>query len=237
MRFLLLIAISCLFTVNSFAQTELPQTASQPSELFKNGYLDLPESLRVNADVDNKIIRYFFDFSCVYCRSIKDVMQVWSTTIPGEYTFVYHHVSSNTAENYQVYYLKAATMTYISNLDIPNSAKHRYMNNIFEHVNKVSTPEMMMRLVKESATDIKIDISLLGNYLTSKESIDNYRASIELQRQIGLSQTPTILIAGRFLTHLGLADGKPDLWIELINKVTSIHFYLGKQQNAKLSSN
>lgn len=233
MRYLLLLALSFLYITSTMAQSDLPNTQSQPSELFEKGYLDLPEQLRVKADVDNKIIRYFYDFSCVYCRSVKDVMQVWSTTLPGEYRFVYHHVGVDSQE----YYLKSAAMTYISNLDIPSSTKHKYMDHIFEHVNKVSSPEMMMRLIKESASDIKIDITLLGRYLVSSESIENYKASIEMQRQISLSQTPSILIGGRFLTHLGLADGKPELWIELINKVTSIHYYLDKQETAKLSSN
>lgn len=234
MRYFTLLIFGCVLSMNALAQSTLPSTNSQPRELFENGYLDLPVHLQVKADVEHKIIRYFFDFSCHYCRSVKDVMQVWSNTLPSDYRFVYHHVGTYES---QEYYLMAATMTYIANLDIPASQKHQFMDNMFEHVNKVGTPEMMMRLIKEATTDINIDIELLGRYLVSDASLKDYQAHIELQRQISLSQTPSILIGGRFLTHLGLTDGKPALWIELLNKVTSVHYYLENSDSTSLSSN
>lgn len=232
MRYLATLLLGCMFAVNATAQTPLTTTQSQPDELFEKGYLDLPEPLRVQADVEYKVIRYFYDFSCPYCKSLKDVMQTWSTTIPREYRFVYHHVGSND----QIYYLKAASMTFVANLDIPASDKHIFMDHMFQHVGKAGTPEMMMRLIKEAATDINIDIKQLARYLVSDEAQVAHKEQIALQRKINLKQTPSILIGGRFLTHLGLTDGRPELWIELINKVTSVHYYLNQQETVATTS-
>jgi hypothetical protein len=223
MRLLLICVFCALLHAPIYAQTALPNTESQPESLFEDGYLDLPEPLQVTADAEHKIIRYFFDFSCVYCRHIHDVMSVWSSTLHDSYTFVYHHVG---VPQDQLYYLKAASMTYVANLPIPKNKKYQFMQSMFTHIKKVTTPEQMMRLVKEASTDIGLTIRPMAEYLISKESLQSYDNQIALQRQVALSGTPSILIGGRFFTHLGLADGRPELWIELINKVTSLHYYV-----------
>lgn len=221
--------IFCLFTClipKVLSQTMLPDINAQPDELYKNGYLDMPPELQVKTDVDNNVIRYFFDFSCEYCRSVQDLMEVWSTTLPDDYRFVYHHAGSSTSV---LYYLKAESMTYIANLDIPAEKKHTFMKHLFNHINKIETTEMMMRLLKEAVTDIDVPMAPFLKYIGSPESKANYIAAIDLQRQIKLAATPSVLIGGRFYTHLGLVDGRPERWIELLNKVTSVHYYMGQQ--------
>jgi hypothetical protein len=206
------------------AQTAL-STASpldgQPNA-FEQGYVLLPPDMQVNTDKENNIIRYFFDFSCVYCYSMQDFMQVWSSTVHDKYTFIYHHVVTEDIQ----YYIKASAMTFVANTDIPQSQKNIFMSHMFRHIGKVKDEKQLIRLVKEAVADVGLDVQEAMLFILSEEAKQIYKSQASLQQTANIQITPSILIGGEFMTHLGVTrDAQPGDWINLINSVTSIHLY------------
>lgn len=219
------LTLSILSVSTVFAQSAITGANDNLSTdpLYSNGYLDLPPKLRIDNDVDNQVIRYFIDFNCMFCASIKDVMANWAVTLPENYTFVYHHVA---LEDDNRYYIKASALTFVMNSDIPYSKKQRFIEHMFNHVGKAPTEAMMTRLVKEATADVGLDWNEISAYVLSDASVDHYVAQAMIQSKVQLQFTPSVLIGGRFLTHLGLTDGKPENWTMLLNAVTSAHYYL-----------
>lgn len=215
--------LQCLTLQTSYAQTSPIQDIDYAKDpLFENGFVELPKNLIVEADEQHKIVRYFMDFSCVYCRSLKSVMDTWGNTLAEGYTLVYHHIG---ASNSPFYYLQSASLTYVMNSDLTYGKKQQFIDSMFTHIGKVQTIKELTRLIKEAAADVGLEHRPLAEYIMSDQAPEDYKAAIELQRSINVQVTPSILIGGKYLTHLGLTDGTPARWIELINKVTSIDIY------------
>jgi protein-disulfide isomerase len=206
----------------SLAQTPIEGTNNTSSLSYENMYLELPDNLIVEADNEHKVIRYFFDFSCVYCAHLRDVMKIWGGTLSNDYYLVYHHVGVSDSQDY---FIKAAAMTYVMNSDIPQSKKDTFIEHMFSHTPKVQTTSQLVRLVKEAAADVGIEFEPLGRYIMSKEALEDYADAIELQNSVHVQVTPSLLVGGKYLTNLSLTDGQPASWIQLINKVTSIDYY------------
>jgi hypothetical protein len=223
-RFFTTAALIAAFVLPLQAQTELPTPSPLDSrpDAFENGYVLLPDDMQIMADKENNIIRYFFDFSCVYCYSMQDFMQVWSSTVHDKYTFVYHHVATDDI----LYYIKASAMTFVANSTIPQSQKNIFMSHMFRHIGKVRKETHLIRLVKEAVADVGLDVEEAMVFILSEEAKNIYTLQASLQKTANIQVTPSILIGGEFMTHLGVTkDAQPRDWINLINSVTSIHLY------------
>jgi hypothetical protein len=212
----------------SYAQTALPALSPLDGrpDAFAQGYVLLPSDMQIDTDKENNIIRYFFDFSCVYCYSMQDFMHVWSATVPDKYTFVYHHVATDDIQ----YYIKASAMTFVANADIPQSQKNIFMSHMFRHIGKVKNETQLIRLVKEAIADVGLEVEEAMLFILSEEAKKIYTSQATLQKTASIQVTPSILIGGEFMTHLGVTkDAQPKDWISLINSVTSIHLYREKE--------
>ena len=196
------------------------EVSSDP--LFENGFLELPENVMVKTDYEHKVVRYFIDFSCIYCRSISNVMDTWGNTLSQGYTLVYHHVGNMQSSRY---FLQSASLTYVMNSDITYGQKQEFIDLMFSNIDKVSTNKELIRLIKEATAKVGVDPREVAKYIMSEESTETYKQAVKLQNDVNINLTPSILVAGKYLTHLGMTDGSPERWIELINKVTSIDFY------------
>lgn len=219
-----MVALLAAYTIPSLAQTPLPTSSpldGRPAA-FEKGYVLLPSDMQIEADKENNIIRYFFDFSCVYCYSMQDFMQVWSSTLHDKYTFVYHHVATDDIQ----YYVKASAMTFVANADIPQSQKNIFMSHMYRHIGKVKNQTQLIRLVKEAIADVGLDVDESMRFIVSEEAKQIYKSQALLQQTSSIQVTPSILIGGEFMTHLGVTrDAQPRDWITLINSVTSLHLY------------
>ena len=211
------------FSGGLFAQSYPLQEASSTSDpLFEEGFLELPVPMQIEADISHQVVRYFIDFSCEFCKGLRDVMATWGQTLPEDYTLVYQHVGSMQSP---MYFLKAGTLTYVMNSELTRNQKQDFIDLMFTHVQKVHNEKQQMRLIKEAVAKVGLPFEPLAQYLMSQEAIDDYQAEVELQNSIHVKFTPSILIGGKYLTHLGMTDGRPEKWIELINKITSIDIY------------
>lgn len=209
-------------TVALAQTTPIQEFDYQSDPLFENGFVELPPNLVVQADEQNKIIRYFIDFSCIYCRSLRSVMDTWGNTLAKGYKLVYHHVGDPQSS---FYYLQSASLTFVMNSDITYGRKQQFIDSMFTHIGKVKSVKELVRLIKEASVDVGVDHIALGKYIMSEEAVADYSAAIELQNDVNVQVTPSMLVGGKYLTHLGLTDGSPERWIELINKVTSVDYY------------
>ena len=215
--------LSAFIALNVSAQTSpIVDQPSSSDSLFENGFVDLPPNLIVKPDQEHKIVRYFIDFSCIYCRKLRSVMDTWCNTLSRGYRLVYHHVGDMESP---YYFLQSAALTYVMNSDITYGQKQQYIELMFTHINQVKTNKELVRLIKEATASVGLNPSEVAKYIMTEEATVDYTAAVDLQNQVSINVTPSILIAGRYLTHLGMTDGSPERWIELINKVTSIDIY------------
>ena len=71
------------FSGGLFAQSYPLQEASSTSDpLFEEGFLELPVPMQIEADISHQVVRYFIDFSCEFCKGLRDVMATWGQTLP-----------------------------------------------------------------------------------------------------------------------------------------------------------
>lgn len=217
-----------LFCLNAQAHKPnlSPQLNNAPID-YEEMYLELPENLVIKTDRDEKIIRYFIDFGCQYCAHLKDVMRTWSSTLTNGYKVIYHHIGISDSTDY---FVRASALTYVMNTNISKDKKDEFMEHMFRHTPAIQSETQLQRLVKEASADIGLSFEPLGRYIMSQEALDDYYAAIELQDRVHVSVTPSLLVSGKYLTNLGLTDGRPESWIQLINKVTSIDYYTRQNQ-------
>lgn len=209
------ISLLCLFSF-------LPIQAQASQELmFDDGYIELPSHIREQIDDDPNKIKMFFDFNCIFCRAMHPFMVNWGSTLPHGLRFEFVPIVVDD----ELYMFNAAAFKFVFDSDIPELDKLRYMDHIYEHIGKTKTMRELGRLIKESMSDVGVDVrkfmkaSADGEFETYLHNAQKEALAMNLQF------TPTFLIGGRYMTHMGLIDGDRNEFITLLNAVTSLHIY------------
>jgi hypothetical protein len=73
--------------------------------------------------------------------------------------------------------------------------------------------------------DTGADFQDFANRYLDGEFESRLRKQIDLQKGINVQYTPTVLIGGRYMTHLGLNKGETKDFIPLLNAITSMYIY------------
>ena len=195
-----------------------------PKTSYEDAYIELPTHMRVEQDSEDHVIRYYFDYRCMYCRELHQYMLNWSSTLPSGFKFKFEHVVVND-DHYKV--VSAAT-EYVFNSNVPIENKNRFMDHMFAHIHKTTSVVELTRLVKEALADVDLSPVEFARDVLEGEYIPYWEERSELQRSIHLQVTPTVLVGGRYMTHLGLSEGNTEQFINLLNAVTSMYIYQEK---------
>jgi protein-disulfide isomerase len=73
--------------------------------------------------------------------------------------------------------------------------------------------------------DAKVDIKSFIKTIGTKEFLEPLEALMEQQGDYDISVTPTVVVSGKYITHLGLAEGDPSRFIEILNAVANLQLY------------
>ena len=197
--------------------------------LYKDGYIELPKYMIEKSNLAPDEILYFFDFNCVYCHSLHAYMETWADTLPDMFSLKYEPVIIDDP----LYHLNAAAWIYISNSNLSIDMKNKYMTNIYKYLPRVSGPKKLTRLIKESFNDVGADVKDFSQRFYLGEYDTVIKEKQERQRILNIQYTPSVVIGDKFLTHLGLADGKAKEFITLLNAVTSYFIYQDREDANK----
>lgn len=207
-----LICFACLLSTSVHSKQPL---------MFENGYIELPTHIRKQIDSNPNKVKMYFDFNCIFCRAMHPFMVNWGATLPSGLEFEFVPIVIND-ERYQ---LNASAFKFVMDSAIPEPQKLRYMDHIYEHIGKTQTLKELARLIKESMSDVGLNVRDFMK-MTAQGRFDDYlNKAIEEADVMNLEFTPTFLIGGRYMTHMGLIDGDKEEFIALLNAVTSLHIY------------
>lgn len=215
--FLLLLLLS----VHSFAK----------EELFHEGFIQLPKYIQKEAKMNSNEVIYFFDFNCIYCKAFNPYIVNWGATLPKDLTFIYHPVITKDP----MYLLNAAAWKFVDDSTVNASLKYKYLNNIFNHIHQVGNVRQLGRLVKESISDINLDVDDFAKKIASGYYDDYLSTQAKLQSAFNISITPSVVFGGSIMTHMGLNKGEVKDFITLLNAVASYYIYQERDDDKSIT--
>ncbi|GAA5132712.1 thioredoxin domain-containing protein [Thalassotalea piscium] len=216
-----------IFTVVFFLA--INQTGYANNVMYKDGYIQLPKHMREKVNLVANNVQYYFDFNCVYCRNLHPYMTTWGDTLPEYMSFTYQPIVINDP----LYFMNAAAWKFVEASTIGEDKKYKYMDHIFTYLPRVTNEHQLARLIKESLNDVGLDIKDFASRYGQGE-YDNYlNEQINTQKILNIEVTPSVVIGGEYLTHLGLSDGNPKDFITLLNAVTSYYIYQERENDDK----
>jgi len=208
--------IGLIFTVLLFSIK-----ANSSEVMYQNGFIELPKHMQEKIDIGPNTVKFFFDFNCIYCKALHPYMTTWGDTLPSGMTFEFIPIVINEP----LYLLNAAAWKFVSNSSISDANKYKYMHHIYEHISKIGDERSLARLIKESMIDVGVDLQVFSKQFATGHYEDFLKKQLKLQSDIHLEVTPSVLIGGKLLTHLGLVKGESKEFITLLNAVTSFYIY------------
>lgn len=201
--------------------------ANAEEVMYENGYIQLPKHMQKEINVDSKSIMFFFDFNCIYCKALHPYMTTWGDTLPVDLQFKFVPIVINDP----MYLLNASAWKFISESKLAIALKYKYMHYIYEYLPKVSDHRQLARLIKESMFDIGADMNEFAEKYSDGFYNEFLTNQLKLQKTINLEVTPSVLIGGKLLTHLGLSKGEVKDFIPLLNAVTSFYIYQERDED------
>lgn len=216
-----------LFKIMSFVSVLFASSAFANETMYKDGFISLPEYIQDKVNIEQNEVRLYFDFNCVYCRQLHPYMITWGSSLPLDLTFKFVPIVTQD----KTYQLNAAAWQYVSQSKIDSSAKYKYLEHIYTHIRKINDERHLARLIKEAFHDVGLDVEDFSKKHIAGEYEAFLQAQYEEQSNINLEVTPTVLVGGKLLTHLGLAQGELKNFITLLNGVTSYYIYQEREQH------
>lgn len=198
-------------------------------ELFEKGYIQIPQYMQDKISVKENQILFFFDFNCIYCKAVHPFMKTWGDSLPEDLEFSFEPIVVHDDK----YKLNAAAWKYVDDSNITSEKKYKYMDHIYNHIHKITTIKELSRLIKESLVDVGLDVKTFVDDFLNNEYEDFLNSKIQLQKDINIEFTPTVLIGGKMLTHMGLNKGGTKEFITLLNAVTSFYIYQERNHDPK----
>jgi protein-disulfide isomerase len=209
-----LILTFILFTFSSVA-------SAKQDVMYENAYIELPTYMRKMMPEDDNHVRFLFDFNCGYCRTLQPYMVSWAATLPNKISFSHEPIVIEDS----MYLLNAAAMYFVQSNGMGQEQVYRYMEHIFANISKVSDERQLTRLIKEAMADTGANFKDFARLYIQGEYESRLRQQIELQKGINVQYTPTVVIGGRYMTHLGLNKGETKDFIPLLNAITSMYIF------------
>lgn len=198
-------------------------TALSESEIkFDSGkepFETLPIEIQEKNKDDKFTIRFYFSYTCPYCKQSHDFINTWGNSLPKQYSFIQSHVISTT--NTSMMLTGAHEFTEFTSKNKANKDKFRKL--IYKHIHKINNDQQLSRLIKEALDGAKFDTQMFFKVIGSKDFKDKTTKNLIKQNDYDIQVTPTVVIGGKYVTHLGLAGGDTTQFIEIINAVTNMY--------------
>lgn len=184
-------------------------------------YISIPEIISHEYSADKNIVRYYFSFTCQYCKQVESFVSVWGRSLPRGILYKATPVVDDTDSSRML----AVAYHYVQKNALNEYYVDKFVTNIYAHIHKISNTDELSRLIKESMVDAKVHIS---GFLTSIRDPKFLSILNELKKQqdsYKVSVTPTVVVGSKYMTHLGLAEGDPSRFIEILNAIVNLQLY------------
>jgi thiol-disulfide isomerase/thioredoxin len=198
--------------------------------VFDRGFISMPSQMRKAVDKDSNTLTYFFDFNCVYCQAVHPFISTWSDTIPKPYKVSFLPIVNGDP----LFSINAAAWNYVYTSDLSEADKYKYLTLMFKYIHKVGDQRGLYRLIKEIFQSINLDFEPFQKKIINEEYLPFLTKQLELQQNIHISATPTIMYGNSLLTDITFVDGDSKKFITLINAVMNVYIYQEKD-NEKAS--
>lgn len=201
--------------------------ASKPSTITNDGYIMLPSGMRDALPNDQKVIRMFFDFYCSYCRGIHPSITYWGATLPNGFSVAYSPVVTND----KLHQIAAQAYYFAVDESKTDGQLKRFVEHIYDHIHLTDGNAMKLaRLIKESMQDVGLDPMKWMQNIDQGLYKERLIEQIKIQETLSLNKTPTFVLGGTYMTHLGFANGEANTFLTLLNAITTLLVY-GEQNN------
>lgn len=207
-----------MFAGNVFAQ----ENVNISNEASKSTvYTSIPDLITHKHSEDLNTIRYYFSFTCPYCKQVENFISVWGRSLPQNFNYTATPVIDETDTSRML----AVAYHYVKKHALNDYYLDKFVTNIYTHIHKISNTDELSRLIKESMVDAKVNVK---SFITSIKDPNFLKILNDLKKQqndYDVKVTPTVVIGAKYLTHLGLAEGDSSKFIEILNAIVNLQLY------------
>ena len=184
-------------------------------------YTSIPEIITHQYATDKNIIRYYFSFTCPYCKQVESFISVWGKSLPRNLLYAATPVVDETDSSRML----AVAYHFVKQKALNDYYLDKFVTNIYTHIHKISNTDELARLIKESMVDAKVNIKDFITNIRDPKFVSMVNDLKRQQDSYGLTVTPTVVVGAQYLTHLGLAEGDPTRFIEILNAIVNLQLY------------
>jgi thiol:disulfide interchange protein DsbA len=181
-------------------------------------YMEIKSDIRNKYVNEENVIRLYFSFTCKYCKQIHTFVRTWGQSLPDGMVFIETPVINENKSSQML----ASAFKYVKENSKNEYYLDKFTENIYKHIHKISTTDELSRLIKEAMTSSKIDTKLFLQSFKEERFLAELNQYQTQQNDYGIEVTPTIVVGGKYLTHLGYVGGDQSKFIELINAITNL---------------
>jgi thiol:disulfide interchange protein DsbA len=203
-----------LYIGNSLANDLPRKSKSNVSDV----YMEIDNDIRDKYVSEDNTIRLYFSFTCTYCKQIHSFVRTWGQSLPDGMVFVETPVINENKSSQML----ASAFKYVKENSRNEYYLDKFTENIYKHIHKISTTDELSRLIKEGMTSSKINTKNFLKSFKNEQFLAELNYSKTQQNDYGIEVTPTIVVGGKYLTHLGYVGGDQSKFIELINAITNL---------------
>lgn len=196
-------------SVKSFAneQNKVKAVQSiQPEADLKNHYTAIG-----NYKDDANRVFMFISFDCPYCAQSWQGVGEWALNLPAPFKFVYVPVLGSTRKN-------IAAVAFYTVRELAPARLPEFMQKAFSQSSK--------RINNNSYIDILYQMGFTSSQINSAASSELTRRRLQrasqLVRNYRIDRTPSFGIAGRYMTHIDLANGDTNFLKSIVNRLITI---------------
>mgnify|MGYP001942847416 CR=1 FL=1 len=216
----IVIFLGLLFSFSAIAEDD-PGTSDQSNET--QIYQRLPTEISSKHADQNNVIRFYYSYTCPYCKQVHQFIKAWGNSLPNGYSYIETPVIDNSNASKML----ASAIKYVENNSPSQYFVDRYNTNIYKNIHKISTTEQLSRLIKEAMGNSKVNYHDFLSSFEDEQFINSLEDDIEQQEDYSVHVTPTVVIGGKYVTHLGLAEGDTNRFIDILNAVSNLHIQSG----------
>lgn len=168
----------------------------------------------VNLPADRRKVYQFFMFSCGYCMQSDAMFVQWARTLPRAFSFEQIPVITNDID------LSAAMAFYAVAMVAPHRVE-AFKDQMYRLMTLSGGRGISKKEIFDAAMTAGVNGDRLYQALMSKQVSAATKRAVDLREAYSVEHTPTLGIAGRYVSHAGFTGGNYDMLLQLGNGLVS----------------
>lgn len=168
----------------------------------------------VSVPEDARRVYQFFSFGCSYCRQTHSAMTAWGNALPGRFRFEQVPILASEGD-------AMAASVYYATADVDPGRLPQLAEAIYYLLQDEGRYAGDPTVYAKAASLAGLNRTALKRQVESPGVIKRVERAHALQRAYGVTMTPTVAIAGKYVTHAGFTNGSYEVLMKLMSGLVS----------------